>query len=69
MKKYGNIKKHEKNNRKIQQRDAVELMYEVYRLKLNMDEEAFHRIELKAAYTQYIMLSYIAKNLAELKER
>mgnify|MGYP003434088287 FL=1 len=35
----------------------------------NMDEETFHRIELKAAYTQYIMLSYIAKNLAELKER
>lgn len=35
----------------------------------DMDEEAFHRIELKAAYTQYIMLSHIAKNLAELKEK
>ena len=35
----------------------------------NMDDETFHRIELKAAYTQYIMLSHIAKNLGELKEK
>ena len=34
-----------------------------------MDEETFHRIEVKAAYTQYIMLSQIAKNLAEVKKK
>lgn len=34
-----------------------------------MDDETFHRIELKAAYTQYIMFSHIAKNLGELKEK
>ena len=33
----------------------------------DMDDETFHRIEVKAAYTQYIMLSHIAKNLGELK--
>ena len=33
----------------------------------NMDDETFHRIEAKAAYTQYIMLLHIAKNLEELK--
>lgn len=33
----------------------------------NMNDETFHRIEAKAAYTQYIMLSHIAKNLEELK--
>ncbi len=33
----------------------------------NMDDETFYRIEAKAAYTQYIMLSHIAKNLEELK--
>lgn len=33
----------------------------------NMDDETFHRIEAKAAYTQYIMLLQIAKNLEELK--
>ena len=35
----------------------------------DMDDETFHRIEVKAAYTQYIMLSHIAKNLGELKEK
>ena len=35
----------------------------------NMDDETFHRIEAKAAYTQYIILSHIAKNLGELKEK
>ena len=35
----------------------------------NMDDETFHRIEAKAAYTQYIILSHIAKNLKELKEK
>ena len=35
----------------------------------NMDDETFHRIEAKAAYTQYIILSHIAKNLEELKEK
>jgi hypothetical protein len=35
----------------------------------NMDDETFHRIEVKAAYTQYIMLLHIAKNLGELKEK
>jgi hypothetical protein len=34
----------------------------------NMDDETFHRIEAKAAYTQYIILSHIAKNLEELKK-
>ena len=34
----------------------------------NKDDETFHRIEAKAAYTQYIILSHIAKNLEELKE-
>jgi hypothetical protein len=33
----------------------------------DMDDETFHRIEVKAAYAQYIMLSHIAKNLGELK--
>lgn len=33
----------------------------------NMNDETFHRIEAKAAYTQYITLSHIAKNLEELK--
>lgn len=33
----------------------------------NMDDETFHRIEAKAAYTQYIILLHIAKNLEELK--
>ena len=36
---------------------------------VNMDEETFHRIELKAAYTQCIMLSHIAENLTELKAK
>ena len=35
----------------------------------NMEDETFHRIEAKAAYTQYIILSHIAKNLGELKEK
>lgn len=35
----------------------------------NMDDETFHRIEAKAAYTQYIILLHIAKNLGELKEK
>ena len=35
----------------------------------NMDDVTFHRIEAKAAYTQYIILSHIAKNLGELKEK
>ncbi len=35
----------------------------------NMDDETFHRIEAKAAYTQYVILSHIAKNLGELKEK
>ena len=44
-----------------------EIMYVVS--NENMDDETFHRIEAKAAYTQYIILSHIAKNLGELKEK
>ena len=36
---------------------------------IEMDDEEFHSIELKAAYSQYIMLSYIAENLSDLKEK
>ena len=36
---------------------------------VEMNDDEFHRIELKAAYSQYIMLSYIAENLSDLKER
>ena len=35
----------------------------------NSNYDEFHRIELKAAYSQYIMLSYIAENLSDLKEK
>lgn len=33
----------------------------------NMDDKTFHSIEVTAAYTQYILLSHIAKTLGELK--
>ena len=36
---------------------------------VEMDDEEFHRIELNVAYSQYIMLSHAAKNLAEFKEK
>ena len=36
---------------------------------VEMNDDEFHRIELKAAYSQYIMLSYIADNLSDLKEK
>ena len=32
-----------------------------------MTEEDFQKIELKAAYTQYILLSHISDNLSENK--
>ena len=36
---------------------------------VEMNDDEFHRIELKAAYSQYIMLSYIAENLSDLKKK
>ena len=44
------------------------LIHELEKI-VEMDDEEFHRIELKVAYSQYIMLSHAAKNLAELKEK
>lgn len=34
-----------------------------------ISDEEFHKIEVKAAYTQYIMMKHIAENLAKLKEK
>lgn len=34
-----------------------------------MTEEEYHQIELKAAYTQYRILSHIAENLSRIKEK
>ena len=34
----------------------------------SISDEEFHQIEVKAAYTQCIMMKHIAENLAKLKE-
>lgn len=34
-----------------------------------ISDEEFHQIEVKAAYTQYIMMKYLAENLAKLKKK
>lgn len=34
-----------------------------------MPDEKFHRIEVKAAYAQCIMMKHLAENLAKMKEK
>lgn len=44
------------------------LIHDVKRYE-NISDEEFHHIEVKAAYTQCIMMKQIAENLAKMKEK